>query len=50
MTVQSPIAVLGGGSFGTALANLVAENGLPVRLWMRDRPRPSAASARIRAI
>ncbi|MGP0148563.1 NAD(P)H-dependent glycerol-3-phosphate dehydrogenase [Pseudomonas oryzihabitans] len=36
MTVQSPIAVLGGGSFGTALANLVAENGLPVRLWMRD--------------
>jgi len=31
-----PIGVLGGGSFGTALANLMAENGLPVLQWMRD--------------
>ncbi|GGK05792.1 NAD(P)H-dependent glycerol-3-phosphate dehydrogenase [Pseudomonas matsuisoli] len=36
MTSQRPIAVLGGGSFGTALANLLAENGQQVRLWMRD--------------
>ena len=36
MTEQQPIAVLGGGSFGTALANLLAENGHAVRLWMRD--------------
>ena len=36
MTVQQPIAVLGGGSFGTAIANLLAENGHSVRLWMRD--------------
>lgn len=36
MTQQQPIAVLGGGSFGTALANLLAENGHAVRLWMRD--------------
>ncbi|MGK9064003.1 NAD(P)H-dependent glycerol-3-phosphate dehydrogenase [Stutzerimonas chloritidismutans] len=36
MTEQQPIAVLGGGSFGTALANLMAENGHSVRLWMRD--------------
>jgi glycerol-3-phosphate dehydrogenase (NAD(P)+) len=36
MTEQQPIAVLGGGSFGTALANLLAENGQQVRLWMRD--------------
>ncbi|MEN0108548.1 MAG: 2-dehydropantoate 2-reductase N-terminal domain-containing protein, partial [Pseudomonas sp.] len=36
MTVQQPIAVLGGGSFGTAIANLLAENGNPVRQWMRD--------------
>ncbi|WP_161796133.1 NAD(P)-binding domain-containing protein, partial [Pseudomonas fluorescens] len=36
MTDQRPIAVLGGGSFGTAVANLLAENGHPVRQWMRD--------------
>jgi len=36
MTEQQPIAVLGGGSFGTAIANLLAENGQSVRLWMRD--------------
>jgi glycerol-3-phosphate dehydrogenase (NAD(P)+) len=34
--------VLGGGSFGTALANLLAENGHAVRLWMRD---PAQAEA-----
>ena len=36
MTEQRAIAVLGGGSFGTAVANLLAENGHPVRQWMRD--------------
>ncbi len=36
MTEQRPIAVLGGGSFGTAVANLLAENGQQVRHWMRD--------------
>ncbi|ORL66859.1 NAD(P)H-dependent glycerol-3-phosphate dehydrogenase [Pseudomonas putida] len=36
MTEQQPVAVLGGGSFGTAVANLLAENGVPVRQWMRD--------------
>ena len=36
MTEQRPIAVLGGGSFGTAVANLLAENGHAVRQWMRD--------------
>ncbi|MET1077313.1 MAG: NAD(P)H-dependent glycerol-3-phosphate dehydrogenase [Pseudomonas sp.] len=36
MTQQQPIAVLGGGSFGTAIANLLAENGHSVRQWMRD--------------
>ena len=30
------IAVLGGGSFGTALADISATNGHRVRLWMRD--------------
>ncbi|MBD9483969.1 NAD(P)H-dependent glycerol-3-phosphate dehydrogenase [Pseudomonas sp. PDM14] len=36
MTEQQPVAVLGGGSFGTAIANLLAENGQRVRQWMRD--------------
>ena len=36
MNEQRPIAVLGGGSFGTAVANLLAENGHAVRQWMRD--------------
>lgn len=35
---QSPVfhvAVLGGGSFGTALANIIARNGHHTHLWMR---------------
>src|SRR5690606_3205613 len=36
MNKQHAVAVLGGGSFGTALANLLAENGCPVLQWMRD--------------
>ncbi|MBH3428681.1 NAD(P)H-dependent glycerol-3-phosphate dehydrogenase [Pseudomonas alkylphenolica] len=36
MTEQQPVAVLGGGSFGTAVANLLAENGVGVKQWMRD--------------
>lgn len=31
------IAVLGGGSFGTAIAKFTAENGYPVRWWMRNQ-------------
>ena len=30
------IAVLGGGSFGTAIANMLASNAYPVVLWMRN--------------
>ena len=34
---HSPVtAVLGGGSFGTVLANIVASNGYSCRLWLRD--------------
>ncbi|MQT72386.1 glycerol-3-phosphate dehydrogenase, partial [Pseudomonas sp. FSL R10-0071] len=36
MTEQHAIAVLGGGSFGTAVADLLAENGHRVHQWMRD--------------
>ena len=31
------ITVLGGGSFGTAIANIAAGNGYSTALWMRDR-------------
>ena len=30
------VAVLGGGSFGTAMAKVLAENGHSVHFWMRD--------------
>lgn len=30
------VAILGGGSFGTAIANIVATNGYSARLWIRD--------------
>ncbi|WP_447553221.1 NAD(P)H-dependent glycerol-3-phosphate dehydrogenase [Vreelandella sp. EE22] len=33
---QIEVAVLGGGSFGTALASIAADNGARVRQWMRD--------------
>ena len=33
---QYSICVLGAGSFGTALANMLAENGQNVCLWVRD--------------
>ena len=31
------VAVVGAGNFGTAVANIVAANGVDVQLWMRDR-------------
>lgn len=36
MTNTIKIAVLGGGSFGTAVANMIAGNGHAVSLWMRN--------------
>lgn len=36
MTDCKRISVLGGGSFGTVIANIAAENGYDVRLWMRN--------------
>ncbi|WP_146802259.1 MULTISPECIES: NAD(P)H-dependent glycerol-3-phosphate dehydrogenase [Halomonadaceae] len=33
---QMTVAVLGGGSFGTALASIAADNGARVRQWLRD--------------
>ncbi|MDE1461162.1 NAD(P)H-dependent glycerol-3-phosphate dehydrogenase [Spartinivicinus poritis] len=31
------LAVLGGGSFGTAIANILCHNGHQVKLWLRDQ-------------
>lgn len=36
MTDCRRMAVLGGGSFGTVIANIAAENGYAVNLWMRN--------------
>ncbi len=33
------VAVLGGGSFGTAISNIIAANGHTTYLWMRDAER-----------
>ncbi|HEY7774606.1 MAG TPA: NAD(P)H-dependent glycerol-3-phosphate dehydrogenase [Marinagarivorans sp.] len=33
------VAILGGGSFGTAIANIIATNGHAARLWIRDPAR-----------
>ncbi len=38
----SPVAVLGAGSWGTALAIQLARSGRPTRLWGRDRVRLAA--------
>lgn len=39
MTEAITVAVLGGGSFGTAIANIIAANGNKTYLWMRDEER-----------
>ncbi len=36
MNNKTKIAVLGGGSFGTAIANMISGNGHLVSLWMRN--------------
>ena len=45
MSDSPVITVLGGGSFGTALANTIGLNGSPVRLWMRDQVRAKEVQA-----
>ncbi|MDO5484530.1 MAG: NAD(P)H-dependent glycerol-3-phosphate dehydrogenase [Desulfovibrionaceae bacterium] len=36
LSADTPVTVAGGGSWGTALAHILAERGLPVTLWLRD--------------
>jgi glycerol-3-phosphate dehydrogenase (NAD(P)+) len=38
MKTTTPVAVLGAGSWGTALAVLLARNGVPTTLWGRSAP------------
>ena len=45
MTDQPILAVLGAGSWGTALAALAARNGVPTRLWGRDAAALAAMAA-----
>ncbi|MEK6706835.1 MAG: NAD(P)H-dependent glycerol-3-phosphate dehydrogenase [Bdellovibrionota bacterium] len=42
---NSKVAVIGGGSWGTVLANLLSENCLEVRLWLRDSELARAINA-----
>ncbi len=39
MSQVKKVAVLGGGSFGTVIANMVAEKGIAVSHWMRSQER-----------
>ncbi|MFT5889598.1 MAG: glycerol-3-phosphate dehydrogenase (NAD(P)+) [Zhongshania sp.] len=39
MTTKHKVAVIGGGSFGTAIANIIADNGHDTRQWMRTAER-----------
>lgn len=44
------VAIVGGGSFGTAIANIIAHNGHTARLWIRDEQRAeSCRQTRINA-
>ncbi|MYM62744.1 NAD(P)H-dependent glycerol-3-phosphate dehydrogenase [Pseudomaricurvus sp. HS19] len=45
MSSDKTIAVLGGGSFGTAIANIIATNGHTTYLWMRDAERAARCQA-----
>lgn len=40
------VAVLGGGSFGTVIANIIAGNGHPVSLWLRNGVRAAEINDR----
>mgnify|MGYP006188598417 CR=1 FL=1 len=44
--VPQVITVLGGGSFGTAIANIIATNGNPTYLWMRNTARAASCQAK----
>lgn len=45
MSVRN-VAILGGGSFGTVIANIIARNGYQVLLWMRDNEQVEMLNAK----
>lgn len=45
MSAETPINVVGGGAWGTALANAAAGAGHPVTLWLRDAQAAAALQA-----
>ncbi len=45
-TTKHRVAVLGGGSFGTALANIIADNQHDVVLWLRNAERAQEINER----
>lgn len=45
MPVRHRVAVLGGGSFGTVIANIIASNEHAVTLWMRNGERADIVNA-----
>lgn len=46
MQAKSRVAVLGGGSFGTAVANMLADNQHDVCLWLRNAEQAEAINSR----
>ncbi len=42
MTISLTVTVLGGGSFGTAIANIIAHNNIKTFLWMRSAENAAA--------
>ncbi|NUJ61389.1 hypothetical protein HUS66_17485, partial [Halomonas taeanensis] len=42
------VCVLGGGSFGTAIASIAADNGASVTQWMRDASQAEEVNTRHR--
>ena len=46
MPTSHRVAVLGGGSFGTVIANMVALNGSRVSLWLRNEIRAEAINSK----
>ncbi|BBB26413.1 NAD(P)H-dependent glycerol-3-phosphate dehydrogenase [Amphritea japonica] len=45
MANKANVAVLGGGSFGTVIANLIGSKGEAVNLWMRNAERAEAINS-----
>ena len=50
MTASHTVAVLGGGSFGTVIANIIAGNGNGVTLWLRNLDRAACINQRRRNV